>query len=156
MPDKIIIFDLDGTLADCSHRLHYIVPPVNDNGGHVFKKDWRSYFAECENDAPILHTIELLKLLYDTYDIWIVSGRSDECEKQTRSWLHFHLKNSFDKLIMRKAGDFTDDDKLKVSWLDDGTIPIDRVFCVFDDRTRVVNSWRSRGIPCFQVAEGDF
>ena len=147
---KIIVFDLDGTLADCSHRLPHI---VRTDG---LAKDWRSFFAACEDDAPIPHTIEILKRFYDDYDIWIVSGRSDECEKQTRSWLRFHLGGCFDKLIMRKAGDFTDDDKLKVSWLDDGSIPVDRVFCVFDDRSRVVASWRKRGLPCFQVAEGDF
>jgi hypothetical protein len=27
---------------------------------------------------------------------------------------------------------------------------------IFDDRDRVVAMWRSLGIPCFQVAKGDF
>ena len=32
----------------------------------------------------------------------------------------------------------------------------DRILCVFDDRTKVVNMWRDNGLSCFQVAPGDF
>lgn len=91
-----------------------------------------------------------------SYEVWIVSGRSAECRNKTVSWLIANNFSGYAKLIMRKEGDFTDDSVLKVSWLDDGTIPKDRVLCVFDDRDRVVKSWRDRGIPCMQVAEGNF
>jgi hypothetical protein len=57
---------------------------------------------------------------------------------------------------MRKAGDHRDDDILKIELLAemrrDGYTPI----MVFDDRNRVVKAWRSAGVPCAQVAEGDF
>ena len=33
---------------------------------------------------------------------------------------------------------------------------INRILCVFDDRTKVVNMWRENGLSCFQVAPGDF
>ena len=32
----------------------------------------------------------------------------------------------------------------------------DNVFAVFDDRNQVVDMWRSNGLTCFQVADGDF
>jgi hypothetical protein len=49
------------------------------------------------------------------------------------------------------------DDELKESWLNNPEI-IDknRVVAVFDDRDKVVKMWRKNGIPCFQVAEGNF
>ena len=31
-----------------------------------------------------------------------------------------------------------------------------RLICIFDDRNKVVNMWRSLGITCLQVANGDF
>ena len=31
-----------------------------------------------------------------------------------------------------------------------------RLVAVFDDRTKLVKMWRSLGVACFQVAEGDF
>lgn len=35
-------------------------------------------------------------------------------------------------------------------------VGIERVLCAYDDRDRVVVMWRAEGIPCFQVAPGDF
>jgi len=57
---------------------------------------------------------------------------------------------------MRSVGDHTDDGVLKPSWLSDGTIPRERVHLAIDDRNRVVKAWRDAGIPCLQIAEGDF
>jgi hypothetical protein len=60
-------------------------------------------------------------------------------------------------LRMRNAGDNTPDDVLKEQWLH--AMPIKdraRLVAVFDDRQRVVDMWRANGVPCFQVAKGDF
>lgn len=149
---NIIIFDLDGTLANCEHRLHYLSQTP---------KDWRGFFAECGRDTPIDHTIRIFKAVGEArigapyYQRWIVSGRSDECRAQTEKWLSKHIGN-YDHLIMRKAGDHTDDAELKISWLRDGTIPKEKVLCIFEDRKRVVDAWRTEGLPVYHVAEGDF
>lgn len=159
----IILCDLDGTLCDCSHRIHYIAPEAYDgwdSSGYPVKitpkKDWKGFFAACHADAPIPHTIQMIKLLdREQVEVWITSGRSDECRGITEGWLRtFGIK--YDRLIMRKAGDFTDDGILKPSWLEDGTIPRERVLLALDDRNRVVKAWRAAGVPCLQVAEGDF
>jgi hypothetical protein len=31
-----------------------------------------------------------------------------------------------------------------------------RLVAVFEDRDRMVKMWRAAGVPCFQVAEGEF
>lgn len=178
---NIILCDLDGTLADIKHRRHHVDLPAcwacsgsgSDIGitscnacggtGKAKKPNWRAFFAACVDDTPLQTTIDLVNMLtegmressYASPEIWIVSGRSDEVEDQTVNWLHKH-GIEFDNLIMRKAGDYTPDDVLKRSWLNDGTIPKDRVFCVFDDRDRVVQMWRKEGLTCYQVADGDF
>ncbi|WGN90708.1 PseT-like polynucleotide kinase phosphatase [Burkholderia phage vB_BglM_WTB] len=58
---------------------------------------------------------------------------------------------------MRPHGDTTPDDQLKRKWLH-SLSPVDRarLIAVFDDRQKVVDMWRSEGVPCFQVAPGDF
>lgn len=60
------------------------------------------------------------------------------------------------ELIMRRRGDHTPDNVLKIGWVKDGQIPADRIVCVFDDRDKVVKARRQAGIPCFQVAECNF
>jgi hypothetical protein len=143
----IILVDLDGTLADCSHRIHHILKKP---------KDWKALFSACIDDLPISHMLNLLSVIdREEVEIWITSGRSDECRIQTEGWLT-NFGVVYDRLIMRKAGDFTDDEILKPSWLSDGTIPRERVLLALDDRNRVVKAWRDAGVPCLQVAEGDF
>lgn len=146
--DKMMIacyvFDLDGTIADCSHRLH-----------HIEKKDWRAFFADCDKDEPIRHIIDLVKQLWLNYSIIYVSGRSDECRDLTLLWMSDNgLPDG--PIYMRKAGDHRPDHIVKSELLDqllaDGFQPI----MAFDDRDQVVKMWRARGIPCAQVAEGNF
>lgn len=151
---RCYLFDIDGTLADCSHRLHHIQSKP---------KDWRAFFAACADDKPIPHMIELAKRLWATAPLVFVSGRSDECFDATITWMAqqgFGITGRYDggspTIYMRKAGDYRADDIVKGELLDtilaDGFVPI----MAFDDRDRVVAMWRARGIPCAQVADGNF
>lgn len=54
----IYIFDIDGTLADLSHRLHFIQKKP---------ADWDGFFAACSDDAPIPEVIELIQRLGKDY-----------------------------------------------------------------------------------------
>lgn len=88
------------------------------------------------------------------FDIDGTLADCDESRASTEAWLERHVFTA--PLYMRKAGDHRDDDILKVELLArvraDGFEPI----MAFDDRSRVVKAWRAAGIPCAQVAEGDF
>lgn len=142
----IVIFDLDGTLADIEHRQHFVQGK---------KKRWREFFAGCVDDKPHLAVIKMLQALHPTYRIYIVSGRSDEVRAPTEAWLAAnHIP--YDQLIMRSENDYTPDNVLKIRWVNEGRIEKKRILCVFDDRDKVVKMWRENGIPCFQVAEGNF
>lgn len=152
----LYIFDLDGTIADIEHRRHIIEEPGKNDD------KWRRFYAECVNDKPNEAVISVLNSLYDNmYDIWIFSGRSDEVREQTIRWLCTHTTLARIELetdlMMRQAGDYTPDDILKEQWLNN-MLDVDRkrLVAVFDDRKRVVDMWRRNGIPCFQVAEGNF
>jgi phosphoglycolate phosphatase-like HAD superfamily hydrolase len=138
------VFDIDGTLADCTHRLHHIQKQP---------KDWKSFFGAVKDDDPIPHICQLAHALSVTYVIF-VSGRSDECRIDTELWLDKHVFRG--PLYMRKAGDYRDDSIVKIELLSelraDGWEPL----LVFDDRDRVVAAWRQAGVPCAQVAAGDF
>ncbi len=82
----MIIFNLDGTLADCEHRRHFVDPSyrkdcvkwmsnttkeqwVYQDGWDkietrkIFKPDWQSFYDSCDKDLPIKETILLLEKL---------------------------------------------------------------------------------------------
>jgi FMN phosphatase YigB (HAD superfamily) len=141
---KIVIFDLDGTLANIDHRLHFI---ENDN------KDWNAFYKACKYDKPIKQTIEILRMLNTLYDIHIFSGRGEIAIDETVIWLGMN-GIPYSCLKMRKDGDFSSDEKLKENWLK-GYDKKD-IYCVFEDRKKVAEMWRKNGIMCFQVANGDF
>jgi hypothetical protein len=145
----LYIFDLDGTLALIQHRRHFVEGP---------NKDWRAFFYACVDDAPNLPLISTLRRLhYAGADVWIWSGRSDEVRLETEEWLYRHSVGGPHPMKMRTAGDHQPDVTLKRGWLH-AMSPTDRqrLVAVFDDRTRLVDMWRSEGVTCFQVAEGDF
>lgn len=151
----LYIFDLDGTIADISHRRHIIETDTRDSS------KWRRFYSACDRDAPNEPVIRVMESLRLFADIWIFSGRSSEVRGKTEEWLkHNTSLTDFDLetcLMMRDEGDYTPDDQLKELWVK--TMLIDdrrRLVAAFDDRDRVVQMWRRNGITCFQVAEGDF
>ena len=150
----LVIFDLDGTLANIDARRKL---SIKDNG----KMDWDKFFdpANIDLDLPNDPVIQMAQLLKDSgKTIIIFSGRSKATKDATRNWLK---RNNvpFDVLKMRPTGHpwaFMPDDKLKQTWLDDLIPDRNRIMCIFDDRDKVVKMWRDNGLTCFQVADGDF
>ena len=146
---KIVIFDLDGTLALIDDRRKISTKP---NG----KLDWDKFFdpKNISLDKPNIPVIKMAQSLCDSgHQIVIFSGRSKGTIHTTKQWLNKH-NVPWHRLFMRPIKDFTPDDVLKQNWLND--IGKDDVLCTFDDRNKVVDMWRANGITCFQVADGDF
>lgn len=141
------VFDIDGTIADLTHRLHHIQKEP---------KDWDSFFSDCHKDAPITHVRHLLqdpskagaKIVY-------VSGRSSQVRSETAAWLLGHLFPA-GQLYMRTEGDHRPDNLVKGDLLDELHDAGFRPIMAFDDRNQVVEMWRAKGVPCAQVAPGDF
>ena len=146
-----IVFDLDGTLSNPSHREHY----VRREPGDDTPKHWSAFNAACVDDPPKPEIVEIYDtLIGDTenrVEIW--TGRDIAQRDNTFEWLFRNNISSPDRLRMRPVGDYTPDDKLKAKWATDERAVID---LVFEDRNRVVKMWRDLGITCCQVAPGDF
>jgi phosphoglycolate phosphatase-like HAD superfamily hydrolase len=143
-----VIVDLDGTLADCTHRLHHI------KDGQ--RKNWDAFFAGCHLDEPNPVVVSLVHSLERDHRIIFCSGRPEKTRKDTEKWLREHLGVVAPQLYMRGDSDRRADDIVKRELLErirsDGFDPK----LAIDDRQRVVDMWRSEGLVCAQVAEGDF
>lgn len=154
-------FDLDGTLADLTHRLHYVKKPSKPGHGLLnaptekFKPNWTAFFEEVDKDKPIWWVMALLSIVRQHGEVLILSGRSDEAEVKTKAWLH-KWNVMYDYLVMRKKGDHTPDYILKEKMLDDFLRDKDfEVQFIVDDRQVVVDMWRRNGYNVLQCNKWD-
>ena len=149
----LYIFDLDGTLALIDHRRHLVADKKNQR--------WYEFYRACVDDKPNKPVLRLLFDLSLCGDIIVFSGRSNLVEEETWIWLfgkaEIDTVDTIKQLKMRIHGDNTPDEQLKKRWYDElSKQDKDRLVCVFDDRQKVVDMWRSLGLTCLQVAPGDF
>jgi len=152
-----IIFDLDGTLTNCEHRIHYVrnKPKRND----LFHK-------ELIKDTPIIPTTLVLKALLairhddpaDDHRILYATGRPESSRQDTLDWFWKYHEMTLTNLYMRADKDHRKDDVVKQEMLiqmrKDGFNPI----AAFEDRKMVQDMWIRNGIFLFDIAQqrGDF
>lgn len=160
------IFDIDGTLADCSQRLKYILPPedvkaiITDDGAKLDwdGPDWETFHKECVNDSIIPNVVNLLNTLKNTgYKIILVTGRPESSRDLTIKWLKdkAYLDVSDIEMYMREDGDHRPDYVIKKEIYNKYLKDI-KIYGVFEDRKQCVDMWRSLGLTCYQVADGDY
>lgn len=145
----IYLCGIDGTLADISHRLHFIQQKP---------ADWYSFFRACVDDLPIQEVIDTVRLLKQGgAEILLLSGRSEIVRSETLQWLK-DFGVPCDALFMREEGDHRPDSIVKSEFLDDLFEKWEKndIRGAFEDRKQVVDMYRERGLRVFQVAEGNF
>jgi hydroxymethylpyrimidine pyrophosphatase-like HAD family hydrolase len=145
MTEEIVIFDIDGTLADVSQRIH-----------HVRKKpkNWNAFFAGMAQDKAIHSMVRLCNILYASgIKIILCSGRSEKHRDETVRWLG-EQGVSYHGLMLRKDHDRRSDTVVKCEMLEQ--IDRSKILFVVEDRSRVVEMWRSEGLVCLQCAPGEF
>lgn len=146
-PTPAIIVDLDGTLCDVEHRVHYV---------RSKPKNWKAFNESMELDRPYIWCIELIAAMKARgYKIIFVTGRDDNFRDMTTKWLENH-NVVFDELHMRRAGDFREDSDVKEEIYKNDIEKKTQVLFVVDDRRSVVERWRKLGLICLQCAPGDF
>jgi hydroxymethylpyrimidine pyrophosphatase-like HAD family hydrolase len=145
----IYIVDIDGTLADPRHRLHFIEQKP---------RDWDAFFAACQEDSPITDVIATVRALERVAQIFLATGRSEVCRLQTVNWLNRHVGIAYSWLLMRREGDHREDNIVKSEMLDRilDVRQLKDIAGVFEDRKQVVDMYRKRGLTVFQVADGDY
>lgn len=139
------IFDLDGTIADVSHRVHL-----------AKAKNWDKFHEGMADDIPIANMVELTKMYSDKgYAILIFTGRPEKYAPQTWNQLH-KWGVPVTQVHMRKFDDISPDRFMKLEMLitirREGFYPV----IAFDDRDGNVEMFRANKIQCLQVAKGEY
>lgn len=129
-----IICDLDGTLC-------------------LF--DGNPYDRDFSKDKANKVVQDILDTLESDITLIIVSGRNGKFVEVTRQWLEDH-NIPYDHLYMRKEDDMRKDVIIKQEIYENHIKGKYNIKFVLDDRNQVVDFWRSQGLTCLQVADGEF
>lgn len=135
------LVDVDGTVALRGDRNPYD----------------ESRVSEDTPNQPVIAVVQAL-ILYGLIPLYI-SGRTSACAQATSAWLIRQIGAPLDgtlRLFMRDTGDSRPDAVIKSELYDKKIAPYYCVVLSLDDRDRVVEMWRAKGLTCLQVAEGNF
>ena len=133
-PRRIVVFDIDGVLADVSHRLHHI---------GTRPKNWRAFFAAADADPPLQEGIDLANRLSAEHEVLYLTGRPESLRSVTQEWLERHgLPEG--RLVMRRGGDFRPARVAKLDLLA-SVGGHDRVHAMVDDDPAVVEALTEAG-----------
>lgn len=152
-----MVVDMDGTIADCMHRVHHVRPVADPVTGIKPKKNWMAFKDGIAFDAPIQPVIDLVKAMKaQGWNIVVSSGRGADTMPQTVDWFIKHVGFRPHAIFMRRVRDYRDDGIVKVELLaqmrDWGFDP----YLWLDDRQRVVDALRAVGVKVLQCAPGNF
>lgn len=134
---KIIICDLDGTLYDIRHRLHYL---------HSWKHNRSKFESEEEisKDAIVPQIKEIIHLLSHKYQIIFLSWRRNTMCDVTISNLARDGIISM-PILMRNSWDWRKDYDVKKDFLY-LLLQKHKIHMAIDDRKQVVDLWKENGI----------
>lgn len=147
--ENVVLCDLDGTMCNLDHRLHFAKGET---------KDWGKFFAGISQDRlrEDVRT-QLFNLVQKTGQeagvrtkIIFVSARPEDYREETFSWLKKHYGGPIDGLIMRESNDKRDDTEVK-SDMHKKYLKNLNILAVFDDRPRVIRMWRELGLNVIDV-----
>ncbi len=144
----VIIFDIDGTIADVEHRRHFVADGNND---------WKSFRKETVFDTPVQWVVDIAKRHIAAGDeVAFFSARNESERTVTESQISRWVGDGHKGVFLRPDGDFRPDEEFKSDLADSFEEMGGKIDIVFDDRNKVVDMWRKRGTPVVQVADGDF
>ena len=146
--ENVVICDLDGTLCNIDHRLHF----VKDGN-----RDWKSFFANLRHDTVRTDVFDnmLHSLVKHNAKLVFVSGRPEEYRKETEEWLMplIDIRDSHTPLFMRPKGDHRPDTEVKAE-IYDKLLSKTNVVEIFDDRPSVIRMWRDKLLNVTDVGTG--
>lgn len=154
MRNSIVVFDLDGTVCDSSHRAK-----------HIANKNWDAFYDGIEYDPAHADVVDVLRCMRRFNKTLVCcTARDERYAMQTQTWLRENYLDGA-ALLMRPAGDNTPSFRLKpqllIKWLREKfghseVRPQEMVQFILEDRDAVVQAWRDLGFSCWQVREGQY
>ena len=130
------VFDIDGVLADVSHRLHHL---------QARPQRWERFFSAADRDPLLAEGADRLRAALVDHDVVYLTGRPERTRRLTKRWLRQHRLPT-GPLLMRE-----DDDYRPARWMKREALrelaADRRVVSVLDDDPAVVEHLAADGWP---------
>lgn len=156
---KLVLFDIDGVVADDSHRVHF-----------ALDKEWGSYFEALELDKPLQKGFDLAweYAQRPDVDVQYLTGRRIDLYQRTVSWLIRHRFPNPERITMRgfanrdilakyKAGVFKNaiegGEFESVMIHEDDPAVVNYINMKFGDNSAVLIDWYVKNTGMVKVAE---
>ncbi len=145
VPGAVAIVDIDGVLADASHRQWHLDGPV---------RDWGGFFAAATGDALLAHHAELVRCLDEQLQVVLLTARPFRLRGLTLDWIERH-ELRWDLLALRGP---TQDMTHSVRFKRDA-LALLRSFgfspsFALEDDPRIVEMYAAEALPCLYVHSG--
>jgi hypothetical protein len=140
---EAVIYDMDGTLCDVRGIRHYVMGK---------KRNFHKFHTESVNCPGNVDVVEAAKADHKAgRAVLIVTARSDEYGTHTAYWLDGQGVE-FDKMYMRKSGDYRQDSTVKSEILEQIKKDGYNVVRAYDDNPSIWEVWEQAGIETVRVA----
>jgi hypothetical protein len=152
MPKHWAIFDLDGTLCDCRHRVSL-----------ALEHRWKEFHAASWQDPAHEAEVRIAQAWYWAGGgVAFMTGRTEPFRRMTEDWLHRNglLFELTIPLFMRGETDRRPSTEVKREQmlLFEATVfrAGDSVSFIMEDQDKLVAQWRELGYTCLQPRAGAF
>lgn len=161
--ERVVVCDLDGTLADIEKRRHFVQG----------EKKWKEFFEAIPTDTLRKEVLAQVKkvALEHSAKIILVSARPENYRRVTTEWLVSNGiclverpghgiwsidpkdRMPYELLIMRDSNDTRPDTEVKADIVDKYLSKLN-IVAWFDDRPSVIRTIREKGINVIDVGDG--
>ena len=139
---NIILCDIDGTVADNSHRQHFLEG----------KKDWDDFFDALDLDEPIY---EIINKMNDEHnqgrEIIFLTGRPERYRDPTENWLKQYF--NFPLRVVMRPNDNKKNKLLTKKEMFEQNFNIDEIFYVIDNDEDLLNMWTDMQLKVVGVTD---
>ena len=155
----VIVCDIDGTLAEVTHRLPFLYNNYKEGSKMKADRDWDAFFSHCYADPLIESTKEKLLAATEEYNVpreqvIFVTARPEKTRVMTEDWLDRHLPEfPANFIIMRPDNDRRPDTNVKEE-IYHRFLKNKNVIKIFDDRPAVIQMWHKYNLNVVDVGDG--
>ena len=147
MDAPVAVFDLDGVIADASHRQHFL------DASHNRDKDWKGFFQACIDDVAIPEGKALAEAMRVDMTVVVLTARIHETREKTIHWLATN-EVRHDWLIMRGPRSTTPSSQWKKDQLEALQGAGADIRIALDDDPLNITMMHELGLPALYVHSG--